>query len=111
MPQLFSRPGAAEVAWLRWIYLLVLSCPPSALLFFGVTNIGIVCVSKDNHLLNFSKKLITAKQKYSAYDRVLLAVYEAIRHFLHMLEAPHFSIFTDHKRITVAFQQNTLIFT
>jgi hypothetical protein len=44
----------------------------------------------------FSKKLNPAQQKYSAYDRELLAVYEAMKHFRHMLEARHF-IFTDHK--------------
>jgi hypothetical protein len=53
----------------------------------------------------FSKKLNSAQQKYSAYDRELLAVYEAMKHFRHMLEAPHFTIFTDHKPITFAFQQ------
>jgi hypothetical protein len=53
----------------------------------------------------FSKKLNQAQQKYSAYDRELLAIYEAIKHSHHMLEACHFSIFTDHKPITYAFQQ------
>jgi cleavage and polyadenylation specificity factor subunit 1 len=53
----------------------------------------------------FSKKLSPAQQKYSAYDRELLAVYEAMKHFHHMLEACHFIIFTDHKPITYAFQQ------
>jgi hypothetical protein len=46
-----------------------------------------------------------AQQKYSAYDRELLAIYEAMKHFRHMLEAQHFTIFTDHKPITYAFQQ------
>jgi cleavage and polyadenylation specificity factor subunit 1 len=53
----------------------------------------------------FSRKLNPAQQKYSAYDRELLAVYEAVKHFRHMLEARHFVIFTDHKPITYAFQQ------
>jgi hypothetical protein len=53
----------------------------------------------------FSKKLNPAQQKYSAYDRELLAVYEAVKHFRHMLEARHFIIFTDHKPIIYAFQQ------
>jgi cleavage and polyadenylation specificity factor subunit 1 len=38
-------------------------------------------------LVFFSKKLSTAQQKYSAYDRELLAIYEAVKHFRHMLEA------------------------
>jgi hypothetical protein len=45
----------------------------------------------------FSKKLNPAQQKCNAYDRELLAVYEAVKHFRHMLEARHFIIFTDHK--------------
>jgi hypothetical protein len=53
--------------------------------------------------LAFSNKLNPAQQKYSAYDRELLAIYEAIKHFRHMLEPRHFTIFTDHKPITYAF--------
>jgi cleavage and polyadenylation specificity factor subunit 1 len=53
----------------------------------------------------FSKKLNPAQQKYNAYDLELLAVYEAVKHFRHMLETRHFTIFTDHKPITYAFQQ------
>jgi cleavage and polyadenylation specificity factor subunit 1 len=56
--------------------------------------------------LAFSKKLSPARQKYSAYDRGLLGIYEAIKHFRHVLEARHFTIFTDHKPITYALQQN-----
>jgi hypothetical protein len=52
-----------------------------------------------------SQKLNSAQQKYNAYDRELLAIYEALKHFCHMLEACHFIIFTDHKPITYAFQQ------
>ena len=39
--------------------------------------------------------------KYSAHDRELLAIFEAARHFRQVLEARHFSVFTDH----YAFQQ------
>jgi cleavage and polyadenylation specificity factor subunit 1 len=53
----------------------------------------------------FSRKLSPAQQKYSAYDRELLAIYEAVKHFRHMLEARHFIIFTDHKPLTYAFEQ------
>jgi hypothetical protein len=45
----------------------------------------------------FSKRLNPTQQKYSAYDRELLAIYEAVKHFRHMLEARHFTIFTDHR--------------
>jgi cleavage and polyadenylation specificity factor subunit 1 len=34
-----------------------------------------------------------------------LAIYEAIKHFRHMLEERHLTIFTDHKPITYAFKQ------
>jgi hypothetical protein len=53
----------------------------------------------------FFKKFNPAQQKYSAYDHKLLAIYEAVKHFRHMLEARHFIIFTDHKPITYALQQ------
>jgi hypothetical protein len=51
------------------------------------------------------KELNPAQQKYSAYDQELLAIYEAVKHFRHMLEAHHFTILTDHKPITYAFRQ------
>jgi cleavage and polyadenylation specificity factor subunit 1 len=54
----------------------------------------------------FSKKMNTAQQKYSSFDRELLAIYEAVKHFRHMLEARQFIIFTDHKPLTYAFAQN-----
>jgi cleavage and polyadenylation specificity factor subunit 1 len=47
-----------------------------------------------------SKKLNLAQQKYSAYDRELLAIYETVKHFRHKLEVRHFIIFTDHKPVT-----------
>jgi cleavage and polyadenylation specificity factor subunit 1 len=43
----------------------------------------------------YNRRPNPAQQKYSAYDRELLAIYEAIKHFRHMLEARHFIIFTD----------------
>jgi cleavage and polyadenylation specificity factor subunit 1 len=54
----------------------------------------------------FSKKFSPAQQKYSAYDSEVLRIYEAVKHFRHLLEARHFTIFTDHKPITYAFHQN-----
>lgn len=53
----------------------------------------------------FSKKLSLAEKKYGAYDRELLAVYLAVKHFRHMVEGRDFTIFTDHKPLTFAFQQ------
>lgn len=53
----------------------------------------------------FSKKFSAAEKKYGAYDRELLAIYLAVRYFRHMVEGRSFTIFTDHKPITFAFQQ------
>lgn len=53
----------------------------------------------------FSKKLSPAEMKYGAYDRELLAIYQAVRHFRHMVEGREFSIHTDHKPITFAFRK------
>lgn len=55
----------------------------------------------------FSKKLGSAERKYSAYDRELLSIYLAVKHFKHMIEGRHFTIFTDHKPITYAFRQKS----
>jgi cleavage and polyadenylation specificity factor subunit 1 len=35
----------------------------------------------------------------------LLAIYDAVRYFRHVLEARHFAIFTDHKLLTFTFHQ------
>jgi len=45
-----------------------------------------------------SKKLSPAETKYSAFDRELLVIYLAIKHFKHMFEAKTFVIYTDHKQ-------------
>ena len=45
----------------------------------------------------FSKKLSPAQKKYSAFDRELLALYLAVRHFRCSLEGRSFVIYTDHK--------------
>jgi transposase InsO family protein len=54
----------------------------------------------------FTKRLSPAQQKYSAYDRELLAIYHSIKYFRFMLEARPFIIFTDHKPLTFAFKLN-----
>jgi RNase H-like domain found in reverse transcriptase/Reverse transcriptase (RNA-dependent DNA polymerase) len=50
----------------------------------------------------FSVKLDQAQQKYSAFDRELLACYLAVRHFRWMLEGRQFHILSDHKPLTFA---------
>ena len=53
----------------------------------------------------FSKKLDPAQQKYSAFDRELLACYLGVRHFRHQLEGRSFYIETDHKPLTFALHR------
>lgn len=55
----------------------------------------------------FSKKLKPSEIKYSAFDRELLAVYLAIKHFRYILEGREFSILTDHKPLTNAWNSKT----
>ena len=50
----------------------------------------------------FSKKLSTAEKKYSAFDRELLGIYSAIKHFRHFVEGRSFVVYTDHKPLTTA---------
>ena len=53
----------------------------------------------------YSYKNNPAQQKYSPYEREILAVYEAIKYFRHMVEGWPFLIFTDHKPLIYTFQQ------
>jgi cleavage and polyadenylation specificity factor subunit 1 len=75
----------------------------------STTAIGAVLQQRTQNtwqpLTFFSKKMSTAQQKYSAHDRELKAIYEAVKHFWHMLEAVHFVIFTDYKPMTYASSQ------
>ena len=52
----------------------------------------------------FSKKLSSAQQKYSTYDRELLSAYIATLHFKNIIEGRHVILFTDHKPLTTAFR-------
>lgn len=53
----------------------------------------------------FSRKLTETQQKYSTFDRELLGVYMAVKHFQRLIEGREFTIFTDHKPLTYAFTQ------
>lgn len=44
----------------------------------------------------FSRTLTTTERRYSTFDRELLAIYLAIRHFRHFVEGRNFHIVTDH---------------
>ena len=48
----------------------------------------------------FSKMLKPTEAKNSTFDKELLAVYLAIKHFHHFIEGQQFSAFTDHKPLT-----------
>lgn len=53
----------------------------------------------------FSKKLTPQQTQWPAYYRELLAVYESVQHFRHILEVQHVTIYTDHKPLLYAFVQ------
>ena len=54
-------------------------------------------------LPSFQKnKLSTAETKYCIFDRELLAMYLAIKHFRHFVEGQEFHILADHKPLTFA---------
>jgi cleavage and polyadenylation specificity factor subunit 1 len=50
----------------------------------------------------FSKQLKPSETRYSTFDRELLAVYLATKHFRHFIEGRVFHIRTDHKPLTFA---------
>jgi hypothetical protein len=53
----------------------------------------------------FSAKLDNAQQRYSTFDRELLAVFSTIRHFRCMLEGRQFTIFTYHRPLIGALSR------
>lgn len=55
----------------------------------------------------FSRKFTPAQSRYSAYDRELTAIFEAIKYFRFFLEGSNFYILTDHKPLTYAFKQRS----
>jgi len=52
-----------------------------------------------------SKKLSKAETKYSAFNREMLDIYRAMKHFRQILEARTFIIYTNNKPLTFAFKQ------
>ncbi len=55
----------------------------------------------------FSKKLRDRELKYSAYDKELLAIQLALRHFRYSLEGRTFIVYTDHKPLTFALSRKS----
>ena len=58
-------------------------------------------------LAYFSKKLTPAETRYSTFDRELLAIYLAVKHFRHFLEGRQFFVLTDHKPLTYALSSQS----
>ena len=54
----------------------------------------------------FSKKLTPAETRYSTFDRELLAICLAVKHFQHFVEGWDFHILTDHKPLTFALKSH-----
>lgn len=53
----------------------------------------------------FSRQLRSSERKYSTFDRELLALYLAVRHFRFLLEARPFTVFVDHKPLIFAMSK------
>uniref|UniRef100_A0AAV2JWZ2 Gypsy retrotransposon integrase-like protein 1 n=1 Tax=Knipowitschia caucasica TaxID=637954 RepID=A0AAV2JWZ2_KNICA len=53
----------------------------------------------------FSRQLVPRERKYSTFDRELLAVWLAIRHFRFVLEGREFTVFVDHKPLTFSMSK------
>ena len=68
------------------------------------TAIGAVlqqCIDNTWHpIAYFSRKLSPPETRYSTFDRELLAVYAAIKHFRHFVEGRVFHVLMDHKPLT-----------
>ena len=65
----------------------------------------LVQFSSKQPLSFFLKKLTSAQQKYSAFDRELLAIFAAVCHWRQLLEGRHFTIMTDHKPLIMAINR------
>jgi len=53
----------------------------------------------------FSRRLRPPERKYSTFDRELLGLFLAVRHFRYFLEGRPFVAYTDHKPLTFAFSK------
>lgn len=62
---------------------------------------------KAQPLAFFSQRMSETEKRYSTYDRELLAMYKAVKHFRFLIEGRKCHIFSDHKPLTFAFQQKT----
>ena len=51
----------------------------------------------------FSRKFQAAEKKYSTFDKELLAMYMAVKKFRYFIEGRKFTLFTDHRPLTLVF--------
>ena len=56
---------------------------------------------------NFLFLLSPAETNYSTFDREVLAMYLAIKHFRHFIEGREFHVWTDHKPLTFSIATNS----
>jgi hypothetical protein len=55
----------------------------------------------------YSKKLSGTGTRYSTFDRELLALFSAVRHFRFLLEGRQFRLLTDHKPLVTSLFRTT----
>ena len=55
----------------------------------------------------FSRQLRRAERNYATFDRELLGIHLAIKHFRYFVEGRRFTVFTDHKPIVAALRKAT----
>lgn len=82
---------------------------PYALMSDASNNcVGAVLQQRENNSWKpigyFSKALTETQQNYATYDRELLAIYLAIKHFRNLIEGRPLILYTDHKALTYAFK-------
>ncbi|GFX78929.1 transposon Tf2-9 polyprotein [Trichonephila clavipes] len=65
-----------------------------------------LCQNNWESVAFLSVNLSKSQQKWSTYDRELLAMYISVKRFRHMLEGRDFIIYTDQKPLMYAFMQN-----
>lgn len=56
----------------------------------------------------FSQKLSDAQQHYSTFDKELLAIYMAIKHFRYLIEGRPLLVYTDHKPLVYAMTKGAV---
>ena len=89
--------------------------PTSIMTYASDKAVGAVlqqCIGDAWHpIAYFSRKLKPAEVRYSAFDKELLAMYLAVKHFRHFVEGHVFHLLTDHKPLTFALASNSASYT